>query len=129
MSDFKRPNLPTVMPYLAVAGAGELMAFMKNVFGAEEIECHREPSGRIAHASMRIGDSVIEMGDANEQWGSTPAALHVYVPDVDRTFATALANDATTLYKVADQPYGERSGGFKDRWGNSWYAATILKPD
>ena len=126
MSEYKRPGYPTVMPYLTVKGANELLTFIKNVFQGEEIECHRDESGRVAHASIRIGDSTIELSEASEQWGSSPGALHIYVPNCDETYAAAIKAGAEGIYEVADMEYGERSGGVRDASGNKWYIATTL---
>src|ERR1700682_2097048 len=72
---------PTLMPYLVAHGAARLVDFMKQTFGAEEMELYQRPDGTIMHTAVRIGDSVIELGDANEQYPARPVALHVYVPD------------------------------------------------
>lgn len=117
----------TVNPYLTVNNASALLDFIKNVFGAEELDCYRHPDGKIAHGALRIGDSVVELSDASEQWGPTPCALHVYVDNCDDIYNRAVAAGATSLYEPMDHFYGERSGAVKDAFGNSWYIATFLE--
>lgn len=116
----------TVTPYLITARALELMDFMKNVFGASERARHLEPSGRLMHGEMLLGDSVVELSDGSPQYPPSPAALHVYVPDVDDTYARAIAAGAATIFEPSDQPYGDRAAGIKDIGGNHWYLATHL---
>ena len=114
----------TITPYLLVDGADDLIAFMQDAFGAELQARHLRPDGKVMHAQIRVGDSRIEMGDANDQFKAFPVALHVYIDDVDGVYARALAAGATTTHPLTDQPYGDREAGVKDRWGNVWYLAT-----
>ena len=122
------PGFRIVTPYLTVKGAEELLAFMKRVFEAEELACHRE-GGIIVNAAVRIGDSTIELSEATNEWRAMPSALHVYVADCDATHARAVAAGATVLHGPMDQEYGERSSAVRDIAGNNWYIAThIRKP-
>jgi PhnB protein len=118
---------PQVSPYLIVDEPAALIQFMKDVFGAQETRRHEDDKGRIAHAEMRIGDSVIMMGGATEQWPAAPAALYVYVEDTDAAYQRGMALGATSLQEPADQFYGDRSGGIKDRFGNQWFIATHIE--
>lgn len=113
----------SVEPYLSVQGATRLMGFLKQAFGAEEISCHARADGSIAHAEMRIGDSVIGMGDSAEipRW---PTAIHLYVPDADALYRRALAAGATSIHAPVDQDYGDREASVKDPFGNHWYIGT-----
>jgi PhnB protein len=120
-----RPGFQSVTPYLQVAGARKLMEFAKAAFGAEEAACH-EDGGRIAHAELRIGNSIVELGEARTEYPAMPVALHYYVADVDAVYAKALEAGATSIMAPADHPYGERGAGVKDPCGNSWYLATWL---
>src|SRR3989442_5679730 len=79
-----------VTPYLTVNGAKKLLDFSVAVFDARVADRSERPDGKLAHASVRIGDSHIELSDATEQWGPTPGAIHIYVPDVDQTHRRAL---------------------------------------
>jgi len=119
--DWKRKGLRTVTPYLIVDGAAKLMDFVKAVFGAEEIFRMARPDGKIMHAEARIGDAVIEMSDANEQFPARPMPIHVYVRDVDATYARALAAGATSYYAPVDQEYGDYDCAVRDALGNNWY--------
>jgi len=120
-------GLRTVTPYIHARGADRLMAFTKNAFGAEEIERHLGPEGTIVHGAVKIGDSVLEMGEAHAEFGPMASTLHLYVPDTDALYERALAAGATSIQPPADQPYGDRSAGVKDPFGNRWFVATHIK--
>jgi len=120
-----RPGLHSVTPYLIVDGARKLIEFAKHAFGAEEVSCY-EADGRVAHAEIRVGDSILELSDARPEYPATQAVLHYYVADVDAVYAKTLEAGATSITVPADQPYGERGAGVKDPFGNQWYLATWL---
>jgi len=113
-----------VTPGLSVSGARKLLEFLEKAFAANVVGKHETASGTIGHATVRIGDSVVECSEAHGQWGTRTATLHVYVPDTDAVYAQALAAGATSLQEPKDQFYGERNGGVMDAWGNHWYIAT-----
>ena len=119
-----KPGFHTITPYLVVKGADDLIAFMRDVFGAELTARHLRPDGSVMHAEVRIGDSMIELGDASAEIKAAPVALHVYIEDVDSVYARAVAAGATTTQALTDQAYGDREAGVKDRWDNNWYVAT-----
>jgi PhnB protein len=120
---FRRRNFPNIAPYFLVSGAPQFIDFLVAAFeGTERIRVPR-PDGSIMHAEVAIGDSVIEMGDANEQYPTRPMAIHVYVPDADAAYARALQAGATSVAPVADQHWGERMGVVKDPFGNDWLIA------
>lgn len=123
----KPAGLRSVTPYLHARGADGLIEFMKQGFGAQEIEVHRGDDGTVAHAKMRIGDSVVELGEAHGQWGPMTGNLHVYVPDTDAAYQRALAAGATSQRAPVDQPYGDRVAGVVDAWGNQWWPATPMR--
>ena len=118
-----------VTPYLVADGAADLIDFMKSVFGARERMRMPGPNNTIGHAEMEIGDSVVMLADANSVDGNQPfpAMIMVYVEDVDAVFKSALSAGATSVRDVADQFYGDRIGGVRDRWGNLWYVATHVE--
>jgi PhnB protein len=118
---------PQVSPYLIVDEPAALIQFMTDVFGAKETRRHEDDKGRIGHAEMRIGDSVIMMGGATEQWPAAPAAMYVYVEDTDAAYQRGLAAGATSLQEPADQFYGDRTAGVRDRFGNQWFIGTHLE--
>jgi PhnB protein len=115
----------TVTPYIVVKGADKLIDFMKQAFDAKETERMSMPDGSIGHAEVRIGDSVIMMGDAREDmWKTMPTSIYLYVEDCDAVYKRALEAGATTLMEPKDQFYGDRSGGVRDPVGNHWFIAT-----
>jgi uncharacterized glyoxalase superfamily protein PhnB len=120
-------GLRTVTPYLHARGADRLITFVKNAFGAEEVERDLGPQGTIVHAKLKIGDSILELGEAHEEFGPMASTLHLYVPDTDALYERALQAGATSIQPPADQPYGDRSAGVKDAFGNRWSIATHMK--
>jgi len=113
-----------LMPYLIVPGAAAFIEFTKNVFGAEEGYKAMRDETLIMHAEVKIGDSVIMLADATEQYTKQGAGLFVYVDDCDKIYEKALANGATTKAEPADQSYG-RSAGFEDTFGNTWWITSL----
>jgi PhnB protein len=126
---------PRVMPYLIVDGAAAAIDFYKAVFGATERVRMSGPDGRIGHAELQIGGSVIMLADENPEMGikgpkaigGTPVTLHVYVEDSDAAFERALNAGATSLRPIEDQFYGDRSGQFEDQFGHRWNVATHVE--
>ncbi len=121
------PDLGTVTPFLHPRGAPALIEFMKEAFAAEEMAVHRGPEGAIAHAMIRMGGSVIEMGEAHEEWGPMPTMFYLHVDDVDAWYRRALAAGATSLEEPALAPYGERRGAVRDAFDNQWYLAAPVR--
>lgn len=119
-----RTGFRTVTPYLIVQRAARLIDFMVEALGAEEIRRDLMPDGTIMNAEIRIGDSIVELAEANDEWPAMPGGLHVYVTNTDEAYRRALQAGATSLYEPADMSYGERSAGVKDPSGNNWYFAT-----
>ncbi|MBW7456360.1 VOC family protein [Paenibacillus sepulcri] len=126
MSDSYKPrNYSTVTSYFIAKDAAGLMDFLKQVFYAEELSRNSDNEGRITHAEVRIGDSIIELSEANDQFPARTNTLHLFVADTDECYTRALAAGAASLYAPANMPYGERSGGIEDPFGNHWYLATF----
>lgn len=119
----------TVTPYLAVDGAEQVLEFVKQAFGAEELFRMDTPDGKIGHAEVRIGDSPVMLADAptSDQGQAMPGMIHLYVDDVDEAFRRAIEAGATPLRDPADQFYGDRTGGVKDSAGNQWWIATHVE--
>lgn len=113
-----------VIPYIHANGAAKLIAFLKEVFSAQEIAVYPRPDGTIGHAAFRIGDSVVELADGGEQWPAMPCAFQIYVSDVDAVYHRALKAGASSLQEPADQFYGDRIASVRDVCGNNWYIAT-----
>lgn len=114
----------TVTPYLVVQHVDRLLTFLKQAFGAEEVLRMPRADGSIAHAMVKIGDSLIQMGEPHGQWTPMPAGLHIYVKDIDTVYKRAIDAGATSVHEPVDMFYGERSGAVKDPSGNHWYIAT-----
>lgn len=124
-------GLQTVMPFFNPVGASKMIEFLKEALGAEEMGVYRSAKGRVEHAKLRIGDAVVEMGEAHGQWQSRPMQFMVYVADSDAAYARAMnVEGAISLSPPADAPYGGRTGAVQDPWGNTWYLSSpIQKPD
>ena len=121
----KPEGYSTVSPYLVVAGAQRVIDFLKQAFDATELRRYDMPDGSIMHAEVRIGDTVVMLGDAGGDWTPVPAFLHVYVDDVDATYERALAAGGVSVQepvRKGDDP--DRRGGVKDPGGSTWWIAT-----
>jgi PhnB protein len=122
----------TVAPYLAIRNAVKALEFYKKAFGATVPYKLLMPDGRLGHAEIRIGDSIIMIADefpefggkSPETLGGTPISIHLYVPDVDAFFKRALTAGAKERKPVMDQFYGDRSGQLEDPFGHLWWVAT-----
>lgn len=124
-NDWTPRGYPSVVPTLRAEQAERLLIFMQNVFDAEIVHRSADDDGKLQHAEVRIGHGMIEVSDANASWSANESSLHVFVPDVDDCYARAILAGAVPLYDPADMPYGERSGGVKDPFGNSWFISTF----
>jgi PhnB protein len=120
-------GLRSVTPFLHPLRAEPVINFLKRAFGAEELSRAQSPDGVIHHATMRIGDSALEMGEAHGPYQPMPTMFYLYVPDVDAAYRRALEAGAISISEPADQPYGDRNAGVKDAFGNQWYIATRIK--
>lgn len=117
----------TVTPYLTVNGVARLLDFLQQAFDATVIERMDGPDGNVMHAEVRIGDSVVMMGDAGGRYPAAPSTLYLYVPDCDALYKRAIDAGATSISEPADQFYGDRHGGVTDPSGNHWYIATHIE--
>ena len=122
----------SITPYLIVRGGAAAIEFYRKAFGATETYRLAQPDGRVGHAELRIGDSVVMLADEFPEMGikspaalgGTPVSLLLYVPDVDAAAAKAMAAGAKVKRPVKDQFYGDRSGTFEDPFGHTWTIAT-----
>ncbi len=117
----------TVTVYLHPERSREMVDFLKRAFGAEETYIAQGPDGRVHHAQVRIGSSIVEMGDAHGPYLTMPTTFYMYVENADAAYERAVKAGATSLYPPADQPYGDRNGGVKDPFGNTWYISTHIR--
>jgi PhnB protein len=128
-------DYPRVTPYLVVAGASAAIDFYTTVFGATERVRMAGPDGKVGHAELDIGDSLIMLADEYPEmdalgpltFGGTPVTLHVYVEDVDSVFERAVQGGAKSLRPVEDRFYGDRAGQFEDPFGHRWDVATHVE--
>lgn len=118
----------TVTPYLTVSDARAEIEFLKRAFGARTTETlSQESDGTIRHAELKIGDSMVMLGQARDQWKARPANFYLYVPDCDAVYKGALQAGGKSLMEPADQFYGDRNAGIEDPEGNYWWIGTHVE--
>ncbi|MGO9059724.1 MAG: VOC family protein [Candidatus Binataceae bacterium] len=110
-------------PCIVVQGASQLMDFVKQAFDGKERSRIPGPGGALMHGEVQVGDSIIMMNDPM-QGGPMPAAIYLYVDDVDATYKRAVAAGATSQMAPADMFWGDRMAHIKDPFGNVWSIAT-----
>jgi PhnB protein len=125
----------TMTPYLIVDGAARAIDFYTKVLGATEKMRMPSPGGKIGHAELNLGDTMIMLADEHPEmdarapraFGGSPVSLMLYVPDVDATVAKATAAGARVVRKVENQFYGDRMGTIEDPFGHRWHVATHVE--
>lgn len=125
-------GMHSLTPHLICAGAADAIEFYKKAFNAVELARLPGPEGKLMHALVRIGDSMVMLVDEFPQWGSlgpkalkgSPVVLHLYVEDVDAQVAQAVAAGAKLTMPVADMFWGDRYGQVEDPFGHKWSVAT-----
>jgi PhnB protein len=120
-------GLNNVNAYLHPLRAEPVITFLKRAFGAQELGKYASPDGVVHHAEIRVGDSVVEMGEPQGKYPTMPTMFYLYVPDCDAVYQRALAAGAKSIQEPTDQPYGDRTSGVTDPFGNTWYIATHVK--
>jgi len=125
--NYIQQGMRAVTSYLHPLRAEPVIQFMKRAFGAEEIDKYASPEGVIFHARVKIGDSMLEMGEANGPYQPMPTLFYLYVPDVDAMYSRALNAGAASMSGPADQSYGDRTAAVRDVFGNQWYLATHIR--
>ena len=124
---YKPSTMRDVTLYLHPHGANSLIDFMTTAFGAEALEKYPAPDGSLLHAKVRIGNSIIEMGEAHGEWTPQPTMIYFAVPDTEAAYARAVAAGGKSIMPPADQPYGARMAAVEDPAGNQWFMASPLK--
>ncbi len=120
--DYIPEGVPNLMPYFHPVGAPRMIEFLKGALGAEEVAVHKSPDGVVQHAKIRIGDSILEMGEAHGPWQPRPMHFMLYVDDADEWYERAMKSEgAISIGAPANQSYGGRTGTVKDPFGNTWY--------
>ena len=130
----------SVTPFLCVNDAARAVEFYRNVFGATELERMAEPDGKVNHAVLKIGNSIVRLSDDSSkhaaEWvakgwsrspqslGGTPVHFYVYVEDSDAVYKRAIAAGAKEMEPVVDKPWGDRMGVLADPFGHIWMIAT-----
>jgi PhnB protein len=117
----------TVTPWIISRDTAQLLDFVKEAFGAEEIARVHNEDGTIGHAEFRIGDSVVMAFDAKDEWPATPSFLRLYVEDGDGVYRRALEAGATSVTEMTDLFFGDRVGRVRDPQGNLWWIQTRLE--
>jgi PhnB protein len=128
-------GMHTLTPHIVCAGAADAIDFYKKAFGATELMRMPGPDGKLMHASMKIGDSMLMLVDEMPQWGAlgpnarkgSSVTLHLAVPNVDDVFAQAVAAGAAVKMPVADMFWGDRYGVVVDPFGHEWAIATRIR--
>ena len=124
---FKPAGYNSVSPYFIVNGAQRLIDLLKKIFNATELRRYDMPGGTIMHAEIQIDDSVIMIGDSSDKYPPVPIVMHVYVPDVDKTFEKAIDAGCDAIQHPKQQDNDpDRRATFKDFAGNMWSVGTQL---
>ncbi len=125
---YRPEGFHAVTPYVMADDVEKLIEFLTAAFGAEAPEVMRSPGGRILHAQVKIGDSMLMLAGSNPpQWNAQPASFYLYVEDTDGFYHAGVAAGGTSLMEPADQFYGDRNAGVMDPSGNSWWIATHIE--
>ena len=122
-----RDGFHTITPYLFVENAAGLVKFLTAAFGGEVIAKMERPDGSMAHVEMRIGDSMLMLGEPTPKFPAMPSSIYLSVTDCDAVYARAVAAGGTSVSPVMTMPSGERYGGIKDPAGNLWWVATHVE--
>jgi uncharacterized glyoxalase superfamily protein PhnB len=120
-------GFPTVTPYLFAKGVPRLMEFISAAFNGEVISRKERSDDSIMHAEMRIGDSMLMMGEATDEFGPMPTSIYLYVSNCDSVYESALDAGGISVFPLMNLPSGERYGGVKDSCSNIWWIATHVE--
>jgi len=117
----------TVTPYLSVQGVPRLISFLQEAFHAKELERMTAADGRVGHAEVKIGDSIVMMGEPTAEAKPMPSMIYLYLEDTDAAYRRALEAGATSLRTPTDMFYGDRNAAVTDPLGNQWWIATHME--
>ena len=127
MAHYVPNGFHTVTPFILVKHADKVVEFLQRAFGAAEIYRLEHEDGSIWHSQVKLGDSMMMLGDVRDQYPPVPCSIYLYLPDSDAAYRNALREGATSLMEPADQFYGDRAGGVRDPIGNIWWIATHIE--
>jgi len=122
-----REGFRALTPYLFAQNASRLIEFIAKAFGGSEVYRKERSDGAITHAEIRIGDSMLMIGEATAQFGPMPTSIYLYVADSDSVYQKALEIGGISVFPIMTLPNGERYGGVKDPCGNIWWIATHVE--
>ena len=117
----------SLTPYLTVDDAQGLINFVQRAFDGQVTYRMNDEQGNVRHVEMKIGDSMVMIGQARDEWKSRPGMFVLYVPDCDAVYKKAVDAGATVVRELATQAYGDRSGGVQDSQGNQWWISTHVE--
>jgi len=126
-ASFKPDGYSSASPYLIVDGAAGAIEFLKQVLGAVELRRFADDSGKVRHAEVRIGDTVVMLADGVKEWPPVPSNVHVYVSDVDDTYRRALEAGAASVQEPVKKDDDDKRGGVRDPSGTTWWIATRVE--
>jgi uncharacterized glyoxalase superfamily protein PhnB len=117
----------TVTPCFTCVDAGRFMKFLTAAFEARIERRLNRADGSVGHAEVRVGNSVVMLSEASEQWPAVPISIYLYVEDADNVYTRALSAGGKSIMEPTNMVYGDRHGGVLDPWGNTWWIATRLE--
>jgi PhnB protein len=124
-SNWKPEGYNAVSVYIVANGAQSVLDFLRQTFDAEPLRRFDTPDGKIMHAEVRVGDTVLMIADSGGSYPPFPVWLHVYVPDADATYQAALKAGGVSVQEPARKEHDtDKRGGFQDPAGNTWWVAT-----
>ena len=112
--------------YLHPPSAAQLIGFLEDAFGAKEIARYQSPDGRVMHTQVKVGDTIIEMGEPQGPYQPMPTMVYLYVQDVDALYKRAVGAGGISMTEPANMPYGDRVASVKDLQDNVWYLSTPI---
>lgn len=127
------PGFHSITPHLVVRNCMAAIEFYKRAFGAQELVCLKSPDGKVMHAEVKIGDSIVMLGDevpmmdrmgSPQKFNGTTVSIHIYCDDADAMFARAVKAGAKAVMPVGDMFWGDRYGKVSDPFGHEWAIAT-----
>jgi PhnB protein len=117
----------TVTPYITVDNPGAVIDFLKKAFDAQETFAMRDDKGNVQHAEVKVGNSMVMLGGAHDQYKARPGNFYLYVENVDAAYKKAVTAGGKSIGEPANQFYGDRHGGVTDPEGNNWWIATHIE--